>query len=42
MMNNKRNHKFIGLSFALAPPESQQNLLLIEYQQVKYFKECNC
>lgn len=22
--------------------ESQQNLLLIEYQQVKYFKEYNC
>ena len=32
MMNNKRNHKFIGLSFALALLESQQNLLLIEYQ----------
>ena len=22
--------------------ESQQNLLLIEYQRVKYFEECNC
>lgn len=22
--------------------ESQQNLLLIKYQQVKYFKEYNC
>lgn len=22
--------------------ESQQDLLLIEYQQIKYFKECNC
>lgn len=26
----------------LAWIESQQNLLLIEYQRVKYFKECNC
>ena len=22
--------------------ESQQNLLLIEYQRIKYIKECNC
>lgn len=22
--------------------ESQQNLLLIEYQRIKYLKECNC
>lgn len=22
--------------------ESQQNILFIEYQRVKYFKECNC
>ena len=22
--------------------ESQQNLLLIEYQRIKYYKECNC
>ena len=22
--------------------ESQQNLLLIEYQRVKYFEECDC
>ena len=22
--------------------KSQQNLLLIEYQRVKYFEECNC
>lgn len=26
----------------LARGESQQNLLLIEYQRVKYLKECNC
>ena len=22
--------------------ESQQNLLLIEYQRIEYIKECNC
>ena len=27
---------------ALAQDESQQNLLLIEYQRIKYIKECNC
>ena len=26
----------------VAHGESQQNLLLIEYQRVKYFEECNC
>lgn len=26
----------------LAHDESQQNLLLIEYQRIKYIKECNC
>ena len=26
----------------LAHEESQQNLLLIEYQRIKYIKECNC
>ena len=26
----------------VAHDESQQNLLLIEYQRVKYFEECNC
>ena len=26
----------------VARGKSQQNLLLIEYQRVKYFEECNC
>lgn len=26
----------------VAHKESQQNLLLIEYQRIKYLKECNC
>ena len=26
----------------VARGESQQNLLLIEYQRIEYFKECNC
>ena len=26
----------------VAYAESQQNLLLIEYQRIKYYKECDC
>ena len=26
----------------VAHEESQQNLLLIEYQRIKYYKECDC
>lgn len=38
MVEEGRNHQAIFIPLL----ESQQNLLLIEYQQVKYFKECNC
>ena len=34
MWHNQASH--------LACLESQQNLLLIEYQRIKYFKECDC
>ena len=38
--------KFGFLPFLAVPSgaqyESQQNILFIEYQRVKYFKECNC
>ena len=34
----KRERTYLFLPFV----ESQQNLLLIEYQRIKYFKECNC
>ena len=34
MWHNQASHLAFG--------ESQQNLLLIEYQRIKYLKECNC
>ncbi len=40
----KRLGKKCGITkpLFLAHEESQQNLLLIEYQRIKYLKECNC
>ena len=38
MVEEGRNHQAILIPCL----ESQQNLLLIEYQRIKYLKECNC
>ena len=38
MVEEGRNHQAIFIPHE----ESQQNLLLIEYQRIKYLKECDC